>query len=127
MRDRLASIGLLKTTFDLREKVETFHGVFHRRVFSQVLNNSDDLTLYLRCFHGAINSQRACIFSRTHPRISSASAIPLASAILLTASASSDSRFRGITVAGSKTGSVTSSNSSSKSVRSCVSQKWASS
>ena len=37
--------------------------------------------------------QFACIFSRTHPRMSSASATPLALVIFLTASASADSGF----------------------------------
>jgi hypothetical protein len=32
-----------------------FHRVFHRRVFGQLLNNSDDVTFYLRRFHGAIS------------------------------------------------------------------------
>lgn len=44
MRDRLA-IRLLKAAFHVREEVETFHRIFHRRVFRDILNGSDDYSL----------------------------------------------------------------------------------
>ena len=46
MRDGLA-FRLLKTALDFREEVETFHSIFDRRVRGQVLDSSDDLTLWL--------------------------------------------------------------------------------
>src|SRR2546430_1101364 len=54
MRDRLA-LGLLKAALNFSEEVEAFHGVFYSRVVRQVLNSSDDLSLNLRCFHGAFS------------------------------------------------------------------------
>jgi len=47
MRDGIAGLGLLKTSFDLRQKVESLYSVLNGCILWEVLNGSNNILFSL--------------------------------------------------------------------------------